>query len=296
MPKRTSLLLNFLNLSGKKIAGIIQGFPDLEQVLKCTYKDLRRVPSLSSEDIEKIISLRHSKVLDEELGLIEKNKVHCLDIFDADYPELLKEIDSPPLVLYVKGDPMVLKKYLLAIVGSRKATAYGLSLAKEYASELSRFGIGIVSGLAHGIDTAAHRAALNYGQTVAVLGSGLLNVYPKENLAVFEEIIANGAAVSEFPLDTGPSRENFPRRNRIISGLSRGVLVVEAAQQSGALITARLACEQNREVFALPGKAGSLQSKGTHSLIKQGAKLVDCLEDILEELNLKPNEQIFSYR
>ena len=287
MPKKSSLLLNFSNLSGKKISDIIKSFPNLDQILKCAYSDLRRVSSLASDDIDKIISLRQAKILDEELGLIEKNKVHCLDIFDADYPELLKEIDCPPLVLYAKGDITALKKFLLAIVGSRKASPYGLALARNYAAGLSNLGIGIVSGLARGIDTAAHQAALKNGQTIAVLGSGLLNIYPKENTKLFEKIVESGAVVSEFSLQTKPCPDNFPRRNRIVSGLSKGVLVVEAAQKSGALITARLACEQNREVFALPGGAGSLLSKGTHNLIKQGAKLVDCLEDILEELNLE---------
>ncbi len=200
---------------------------------------------------------------------------------------LLKEIANPPLVLYVKGKEEILKELLLAIVGSRLPSAYGRGMAYDYASQLSLLGIGVVSGLARGIDTAAHQAAVKNKGTVAVLGSGLLHIYPQENSPLAEEITRNGALVSEFPLKTSPLKDNFPRRNRIISGLCRGVLVIEAALRSGALITARLACEQNREVFALPGKADSDLSKGTHKLIKEGAKLVDSLEDILEELNLQ---------
>ncbi|MBU2044555.1 MAG: DNA-processing protein DprA [Candidatus Omnitrophica bacterium] len=286
MPKKGSLLLNLLNFSGKKIIDVIKVFPDPDLILEAGYSDLSRVGSLTAADIEAVLSPKILRRLDQEMGLIEKHKVNCLDIFDAQYPDLLKEISHPPLVLYVKGDLSVLNKYLLAIVGSRKASAYGLSLAGKYSTELSKLGIGIVSGLARGIDTATHQAALKNGRTVAVLGSGLLNVYPKENTRLFNQIVESGAVVSEFPLGVLPHPDNFPRRNRIVSGLTRGVLVVEAAQRSGALITARLACEQNREVFALPGGADSLMSKGTHQLIKQGAKLVDCLEDIIEELNL----------
>jgi len=191
------------------------------------------------------------------------------------------------LVLYINGNKAALNKSLFAIVGTRNPTAYGISMAQDFSYNLSLLGIVIVSGLARGIDTAAHKGALKKGQTVAVLGSGLLNIYPRENTHLAERIAEkNGAVVSEFPLHMAPRRENFPRRNRIVSGLSKGVLVVEAAARSGALITAHLALEQNREVFALAGRADSLVSKGAHLLIKEGAKLVDSIDDILEELNI----------
>lgn len=292
MAKKSSILLNLVNLSPKKIGDLVANFSDLDLILKVTAAELRKVFSLTSNDVGKILEFRNSKIFENELHLIERSNVVCLDIFDSDYPVLLKEIDSAPLLIYIKGDPTILSKPLFAVVGSRKATNYGISLAYDYAVQLSSLGIGIVSGLARGIDTAAHKGAVKAGKTVAVLGSGLLNIYPQENKTLFEEITVNGAAVSEFPLNTLPLAENFPRRNRIISGLCRGVLVVEAARKSGALITARLACEQNREVFAMPGVVDSPLSKGPHFLIKEGAKLVEGIEDILDELNY---EQILSY-
>jgi len=290
MAKRSSILLNFLNFSAKKSTDIIENCPDLDLILSASGSELKNILSLNSNDIEKILSFRNSAAFEDELRLIDKNKVKCLDIFDPDYPTLLKEIACPPLVLYVKGSLDIFSKFLFAIVGSRIPTMYGISMAKDYAHRLSSLGIGVVSGLARGIDAAAHIGAIDTGQTIAVLGSGLLNIYPRDNRKLFDRIIGAGAVISEFPLKTLPLKENFPRRNRIVSGLSRGVLVVEAAIKSGALITARLACEQNRDVFAIPGNADSPLSKGTHSLIKEGAKLVDCLEDILEELNVTFDE------
>lgn len=293
MAKKSSILLNLLNLSPKKIADLVKNFPDLDLIFKASFSDLRRAVTLSTNDIENILSLRSSQRFEDELRLIAKNKVICLDIFDSDYPTLLKEIDSFPLLLYVKGQPEILSKFLFAIVGSRLASEYGMRLARSYAQQLSSLGINIVSGLAKGIDTAAHQGAIESGETIAVLGNGLLNIYPRQNQQLAESIVERGALVSEFPLQTVPLRDNFPRRNRIVSGLSKGVLVVEAKARSGALITARLAVEQNRDVFATPGNINSSLSEGPHKLIKEGAKLVDRLEDILEELNY---EQILSYR
>lgn len=293
MAKKSSILLNLLNLSPKKIADLVKNFPDLDLIFKASFSDLRRAVTLSTNDIENILSLRSSQRFEDELRLIAKNKVICLDIFDSDYPTLLKEIDSFPLLLYVKGQPEILSKFLFAIVGSRLASEYGMRLARRYAQQLSSLGINIVSGLAKGIDTAAHQGAIESGETIAVLGNGLLNIYPRQNQQLAESIVERGALVSEFPLQTVPLRDNFPRRNRIVSGLSKGVLVVEAKARSGALITARLAVEQNRDVFATPGNINSFLSEGPHKLIKEGAKLVDRLEDILEELNY---EQILSYR
>ena len=287
MAKKSSILLNLVDLGPKKIKDITATFGDLDQIFKAGVGELSSIKGLSSTDIEKIISLRGSKELDRELELIEKEKVDCLDIFDKDYPDFLREIANPPLVLYVKGDCRVLDKFSFAIVGSRTPTQYGLSMAAEFSYRLSALGIVIISGLARGIDTIAHRQALKNNKTIAVLGSGLLNVYPKENKGLACDISQKGALISEFPLLKSPLKENFPRRNRIVSGLSKGVLVVEAAARSGALITARLACEQNREVFAMPGSIDSSLSKGAHRLIKEGAKLVDSLDDILEELDIE---------
>lgn len=288
MAKTGSIFLNLIkSLSPKKIEDIISHFEDTEKILSVRDNDLRRTPSLNDKDIRAIINTLNSGSLEKELKLIEKEKITVIDIFEPSYPALLKEISHPPLVLYLKGDIAALNKFLFAIVGTRIPTLYGISMAQDFSQRLASLGLVIVSGLARGIDTAAHRGALKTGQTLAVLGSGLANIYPRENKKLFEQITAKGAVISEFPLNEPPLKENFPRRNRIVSGLCRGVLIVEAAEKSGALITAHLALEQNREVFAIPGKADSPLSKGAHLLIKEGAKLVDCLEDILEELSIE---------
>ncbi len=206
---------------------------------------------------------------------------------DPDYPQQLLQIPDPPVLLYVRGHARLLGAASLAIVGSRNATHQGVANAEAFARALSEAGLAIVSGLALGIDAAAHRGGLDgRGSTIAVLGCGADIVYPMGNQTLFERIAGSGAIVSEFPLGAPPLRENFPRRNRLISGLARGCLVVEAAFASGSLITARLAAEQGREVFAIPGSIHSPLSKGCHALIKQGAKLVESAQDVLEELGV----------
>lgn len=216
---------------------------------------------------------------------LTENKVKTLSVTAKDYPTNLRYIYDPPLVLYVKGEIIPEDNVAIAIVGSRRATYYGLQNATKLAYELAVKGITIISGLARGVDSAAHRGALEAkGRTIAVLGSGLNIIYPRENERLAQDIAQNGAVISEFALDTPPYRGNFPRRNRIISGLSLGVVVIEAARKSGALITVNCALEQGREVFALPGKIDSFTSRGTHDLIKHGAKLVESSEDIIEEL------------
>lgn len=214
--------------------------------------------------------------------------MHTINISDKDYPANLKGIYAPPKALYVNGALEKDDRAAIAIVGSRAATPYGLSTAYRLAGELASFGITVVSGLAVGIDTEAHKGALDRGgRTIAVLGSGLDVIYPPENKKLAQRIEKQGAVISEFPLGTPPNRYNFPRRNRIISGFSLGVVVVEASKDSGALITAKCALDENREVFAVPGKAGSVTSEGTHQLIKDGARLVENGEDIIEELGLE---------
>ncbi len=286
MAKKGTILLNLLNLSPGKISGILYHFEDIDRIFKVGVSDFKSIAYLPDKDIERILTLRASTILSRELDLIAKEKIDCLDIFDSDYPQLLKEISNPPIVLYLKGSRAILNKFSFAIVGSRKPTGYGISITKDFTAQLCQKGMVIISGLAKGIDTVAHRQAIQDGETIAVLGSGLLNIYPRENKGLVDEIAAKGAVISEFPMLAAPSKENFPRRNRIVSGMSRGVLVVEASSRSGALITAHLACEQNREVFAIPGSLNSPLSKGTHILIKEGAKLVDCVEDILAELDI----------
>ena len=212
---------------------------------------------------------------------------HVVSLGDPHYPQLLLQTVDPPPLLYVKGRLELLDRPALAIVGSRNATTQGSNNATDFAHALSDAGITIVSGLALGIDAAAHRGGLaGSASSIAVIGTGLDVVYPARNKALAHELAERGALVSEFPLGTPALAGNFPRRNRVISGMSLGCLVVEAALQSGSLITARLANEQGREVFALPGSIHSPLAKGCHALIKQGAKLVDAANDILEELQL----------
>ena len=209
---------------------------------------------------------------------------HIITLADAGYPPTLLDIADPPVLLYVKGDPLLLLRPALAIVGARSATAQGEANAEAFARTLSMQGLTIVSGLALGIDAAAHRGALAGGHTIAVIGTGADRIYPARNARLARDIVAQGAIISELPLGTAALRHNFPRRNRIIAGLVQGVLVVEAALNSGSLITARLATETGREVFAIPGSIHSPLARGCHRLIRDGAKLVETAEDVLEEL------------
>ena len=280
------LILNMLpgigSLTFKKLLG---HFKKAVLVLKATDKELEScgLPRKVAESFKQRLD---SVDLKKELGLIEKARAEVIFLDSPSYPKLLKEIFDPPQVLYVKGklDPKALN---IAVVGSRLASIYGLKIAEQFSYQLSSLGITIVSGLARGIDSAAHRGALKAkGRTTAVLGSGLNCIYPPENKKLFEEISESGAVISEFAMSTGPLAGNFPRRNRIISGLSSGVVVVEAAKRSGALITAGFALEQGREVFAIPGKADSPTSWGTNQLIKDGAKLVDNIEEIISDFEI----------
>ena len=225
--------------------------------------------------------------VDAALTWAQGDDQHIVTLADAAYPRLLLEIPDPPTLLYVRGRVELLNQPALAIVGSRSPTAQGERDSERFAAALAQSGLTIASGLALGIDAAAHRGALSVGgDTVAFLGTGIDRVYPARNHELALAIGAHGAIVSELPIGTPVSAANFPRRNRLISGIARGVLVVEAALQSGSLITARLAAEQGRDVFALPGSIHAPQARGCHLLIKQGAKLVDCVQDVLEELGI----------
>lgn len=215
-------------------------------------------------------------------------KIEEISIESKEYPEQLREIYDAPLKLYVLGDKEILKQFGIAIVGSRDATEYGKKVTLQFAKDLSKNGINIISGLALGIDTCAHLGTLyqdSIGKTIAVLGGGLDEIYPKQNVELAKQIIKNGGCIiSEYPLGAKPEKLHFPQRNRIISGLSKGVLIVEASEKSGSLITVDFALEQGREVFAVPGNISSSTSAGTNNLIKQGAKLVTSYEDILVEI------------
>jgi len=269
-----------------RLKKLLEYFGTPENILKAAPEKLTQVFGIGEKIAAGIHSLK-KEALDRELKLAEKLGLKILIQEDADYPENLKNIYDPPIVLYVKGELKEEDKFSIAIVGSRRASFYGLSLAEKFAFELAGRGFTVISGMARGIDTCAHKGALKEGgRTIAVMGSGFNHIYPEENKKISEKISQNGAVISELPVDAKPLPQNFPRRNRVISGLSLGVLVVEAAQNSGALITADFALEQGREVFALPGKVDSHTSFGTNGLIKQGAKLVSCVDDILEEFIL----------
>jgi DNA processing protein len=233
---------------------------------------------------EKLAAIQQSSAFARELACLEAAQISIISIADAHYPQSLRWTPDPPLVLYLHGALEEEDGLAVAVVGSRKPSNYGKAMAQRFSAELVQHGFTVVSGLARGIDSQAHRSALQAGgRTIAILGSGLNVIYPPENRRLCERIRGQGAILSEFPLDTKPDRWNFPRRNRIISGLALGTLVIEAAAHSGALHTARHTLEQGREVFAIPGRIDVPHSRGANNLIKQGAKLVECVDDIVAE-------------
>ena len=244
---------------------------------------LHGVDGISDRLIKAIGRFTINDNIKREVDQVGKKGFKIVTMADKDYPPLLLEIPDPPPYLYLAGSlPSTMKN--IAMVGSRNATTYGIAITRKLSTDLVAKGAVIISGMALGIDTAAHEGALmGNGKTVAVLGSGLSKIYPAQNRRLFERIIGNGGVLSEFPLAAGPEAHHFPRRNRIISGMSLGTVVVEATRHSGSLITARLAAEQNRDVFAVPGSIQSFKSTGTHTLIKQGAKLVENARDVIEE-------------
>lgn len=251
-----------------------------------------RNSGLDPSSLKSIAAIRPGIDLDAEMEKMERFGVEAFTCEDPEYPARLKEIYDYPPVLYVRGQIVSQDEWCLAIVGTRRATVYGKQVTAEFVTDLARSKITIVSGLARGIDTVAHHAALEAGgRTLAVLASGLDTIYPGENAGLARRILENGALISEYPIGTRPRADNFPRRNRIMSGLSLGTLVVEAGESSGALITAQMALEQDREVFAVPGSILSPASRGTNKLIQEGAKLVIEYTDILEELNLMAVER-----
>ncbi len=269
-----------------RISRLKEYFGSLQDAWKAPDSKLQQA-GLDSRTLDALVSLRPRISLDGEMEKLERHKVNVLICEDSHYPSRLKEIYDYPPVLYVRGSLPAEDEPCLAIVGTRRPTVYGRQVTEEIVADLARSKITIVSGLARGIDSVAHRAALDAGgKTVAVFGSGLDIVYPGENAKLAQAIMEHGALVSEYPLGVKPKAENFPLRNRIMSGLSLGVLVVEAGERSGALITAEQALAQNREVFAIPGSILSPTSQGTNRLIQEGAKLVRSYTDILQELNL----------
>lgn len=270
-------------IGGETQRQLLKAFGGPEAVFAAPPSALR--PALGGGLAERLLMHACDAEIEAALAWAAQPGNRILTLADAEYPQALLTTADPPTLLHVKGDAALLNRPAFAIVGSRNATKQGEANAEAFAATLAGAGFVIVSGLAAGIDAAAHRGTLAAGgATVAVIGTGIDRIYPARNEALAREIATHGAIVSEFPLGTPPIGNNFPRRNRLIAGMTRGCLVVEAAQQSGSLITARLAAECGREVFAIPGSIHSPQSKGCHALIKQGAKLVESAQDILEEL------------
>ena len=264
---------------------LLAHFGSAEAALKASEYELRKVDGIGQKVSRNIAHARTEIDAAAELRICREHEIQVIVEGGSDYPRLLSEIPDPPGALFVRGSLHKSDGLSLAIVGTRHATHYGLAQAERLASGLSRAGYTIVSGLARGIDSAAHRAAISSsGRTLAILGSGVLNIYPPEHAELADEVIQHGAVISESPPRSPPISGAFPQRNRIISGLCLGVIVVEASERSGALITARHAMEQGREVFAVPGRVDSRASRGCHRLIRDGAKLVETVDDVLEEL------------
>jgi DNA processing protein len=281
--KRSWLILAHAHVRVSELLGLLDLFGDVVTIVEQPLARLRE--SGLGEEKCTAIATPDSAAITAALDWLEQPGHQLIAWTDEDYPAMLREIPGPPLLLYVNGDTGLLQLPALAIIGSRNPTQGGTRNAQEFARHLARQGFVIVSGMAQGIDAAAHRGALDAnGKTIAFLGTGIDRVYPAGNRELAHEIASHGALISEYPLGAAPERWHFPERNRLISGLSLGTLVVEAARRSGSLITARLAGEQGREIFALPGSIHNALARGCHELIRQGAKLVETADDILAEL------------
>jgi len=282
-------LSQFYKFGPVKLKKIKKHFPNMAAAFKAPFKEYLRA-GIDEKTAEEFTIFKHQVEPDRLLENLNKEKIKILTIDDAAYPKLLKQIYDPPLLIYYRGDLEAFSDFALAIVGTRKFTHYGQQVTEKMVRELIANGLTIVSGLALGIDTLAHLAAVDAGgNTIAVLGCGLdqQSIYPSQNRYLADKIQAHGGIIiSEYPLGTMPLRHHFPQRNRLISGLSLGTLVIEAGEKSGSIITAMHALEQNRDVFAIPGNIYSDYSAGTNSLIKLGAKLVSGAKDIIESLNL----------
>ena len=270
-------------LTPKRIRRLFARFESFRAIWEASSPKLAEV--FASHVIgESIASGRDEAAIDEELAMAEDRGAQIVTLVDPEYPALLREIEDPPLVLYVRGELLIEPAKAIAVVGTRRSTRYASLVAARLASQLAMKGITVVSGLAAGTDAAAHQGVLDVGgHTVAVMGCGADRVYPARNKAIYDGIVKTGAVISEYPLGMRPAKWTFPQRNRIISGLTRGVVVVQAPERSGALITARLALEQGRDVFAVPGNITNRTSAGTNRLIRDGAKLVMTVDDILDE-------------
>lgn len=273
------------NLGIKRYQNLIHFFGSRENLWSASKEQLLKIEGIGEKLSQTISSKQIKKDVLRHLKYLEKHNIDIISIEDKDYPLLLKELSNPPVCLYIIGRKEILNNPSIAIVGCRDCTEYGKDVANKFSYNLSKSGFNVVSGLARGIDTCAHLGAIKAkGKTIAVLGNGIDTIFPKENTKLAEIIIETGGAIiSEYPLGTKPDRENFPARNRIVSGLCNGILVVEAKPRSGTMITVNFALDQGRDVFVVPGNIDSVSSMGTNELIKQGAKLVTNYGEVVEE-------------
>lgn len=287
--KHYLLALNHIERVGPlTITKLMKRWPDLQEMFELSSAGLTEA-GLPSVLVDSISTFDWKRV-DEDWRWQEKENQHLVTWTDPDYPTLLREIHDPPAVIYARGDLTAFKQPAIAMVGTRKPSITGAETARYFARELSKHAITIVSGLALGIDAQVHQGCLDaVGKTIAVMGTGIDMIYPRRHRQLADEICVNGLLLSEFPLKTSPNAGHFPRRNRIISGLSLATLIVEAAVRSGSLITARLAMEQNRDVMAIPSSILNPQARGCHHLLQQGAKLVTSITDVLDELKIMPD-------
>jgi DNA processing protein len=284
-PREALVALNLIEHVGPvRVRQLLEHFGDAPAILRASRAQLLHVRGIGEDTADAIASWEKTTDLSAELKRIAEFSCRIVTRDDSEYPEMLREIYDPPIVLYVKGALSPKDKNSVAMVGSRMTTHYGIEAARKLAYQLAYLGVTVVSGGARGIDTAAHQGALSgKGRTIAVLGTGVNLVTPPENAKLFEQITANGALITQFPFNRPPDKQSFPIRNRIVAGMTLGTVVVEANLTSGALITANFATEYGRQVFAVPGRIDSPRSKGCHDLIKKGAKLCEGVEDILSE-------------
>ncbi len=279
-------LIRAKNVGATTFARLLDYFGSIDKALGASVSELTHVEGIGTKTAEQIAATRENFDVKAELKLADKIDVWIINFNDPRYPPVLKRIYDPPPVLFIKGTLEKADNLCVAIVGSRRCSLYGSEQASRFAHMLSSAGVTICSGMARGIDTAAHHGALKAkGRTIAVQGCGLANIFPPENKKLFKQITKSGACISELPLRYEPISENFPPRNRIIAGLALGTIIIEAAGRSGALITADMAMENGREVMAIPGKIDSPLSRGPNTLIKQGARLIENIDDVMEALN-----------
>ena len=270
-------------LGSKRKQKLLESYKTPEKIYKITKKELIATNGIGEKMVENILKSKDEDYLKKYILYMQKHNIDIININDENYPKILKEIYDPPISLYIKGNKNILNNTSVAIIGCRQASQYGIKVAKYFGYNLAKNEVNVVSGLAKGIDSYAHIGSIcANGKTIAVIGNGIDTIYPKENINIANKILEKGGTIiSEYPLGTKPEKMNFPARNRIISGISKSVIVVEAKEKSGTLLTVDFALEQGRDVYVVPGNINSINSIGTNELLKQGAKIITCYKDII---------------